>query len=380
MVGILSRIQFAFTVSFHFIFVPVSIGLIILVAIMETLYYKTNKEQYKRLSHFWSELFIISYAFGVVTGIAMSIQFGTNWANYSVFMGDIFGSPLALEALIAFFLESTFTGIWIFRRHKISPKFRLITVWLIMFGTTLSAVWIITANGFMQHPVGAINIGEKMLLSSFTEVVLNPYVWYIFVHNHLSALLLGGYLIISVSAWSLLKGKEEDRDDFKLSMKIGSITVFITALLLPITGHFYMNYIATVQPTKIQAIGGAIPLVQVSFALMVTLGMIFIAVGAYTTFFRKKFINSVPLLKFAVWSLPLPFITILAGWVVTEVGRQPWIVYGEMLVEDAVSNVPVEQVWFTLISIFIYYIVLAVLDVHLMTSRVKKGIANKGVK
>ncbi len=380
MVGLLSRIQFAFTIAFHFLFVPVSIGLIFLIAIFETLYFITDDEKYKRLSHFWSELFIISYAFGIVTGIAMTIQFGTNWANYSVFMGDIFGSPLALEALLAFFLESTFTGIWIFRRHKMSKLFRLITVYMITLGTTLSAIWIITANGFMQNPVGAINIGDKMQLVSFKEVVFNPYAWWMLLHNHVSAIMIGGFLVMSISAWSILRGKRKDKADFILSMKFGTWAVLITALMQPIIGNMYMKYIATVQPTKISAISGGSPIVQTAFGVMVILGLYFIALSIYTTFFREKFLNSVTMLKIVLWSLPLPFTAILAGWAVTEVGRQPWIVYGEMLVEDAISNVPVEQVWFSLISIVIYYGVLAFLNIHLMKSRVKKGIENKGVR
>ena len=380
MVGILSRVQFAFTIAFHFLFVPLSVGLIIFVAIFETIYFITGNEKYKLLSHFWSELFIISYAFGIVTGIAMTIQFGTNWANFSIFMGDVFGSPLALEALLAFFLESTFTGIWIFRRHKISSLFRLITVYMITLGTTLSAFWIITANGFMQHPVGAVNVGDKMELVSFKELSFNPYAWWIFIHNHVSAILLGGFLVVSVSAYLLLKGKKEEREAYITSIKFGTWVILITSILQPIIGNLNMKYIATVQPTKIAAISGGSPFVQSAFALMVILGILFIGLAIFTTFFRDKFLNNKVMLKVAVWMLPLPFITILAGWVVTEVGRQPWIVYGELLVSDAVSDVPVEQVWFSLISIMVYYFVLGLLNFYLMKSRIKEGFVYKGVR
>ncbi|MGL4382204.1 MAG: cytochrome ubiquinol oxidase subunit I, partial [Bacilli bacterium] len=180
MLEVLSRIQFAFTVAFHFIFVPLSIGLILLIAIFETLHYKKKNDEYRKLSDYFGNMFIVMYAVGIVTGIAMSLQFGTNWGAYSKFMGDVFGAPLALEALIAFFLESTFTGIYVFRRHNLSPKFRCVTAWLITFGTAISALWIITAAGFMHNPVG-YKLAEdqsQVILVNIFSVLLNPYAWY----------------------------------------------------------------------------------------------------------------------------------------------------------------------------------------------------------
>ncbi len=205
----LSRLQFAFTVMFHFLMVPLSIGLILLVFIFEALYYKTKDEKYKKQANFWGgNLFAINFIVGIVTGgITMEIQFGTNWAEYSKFMGDIFGSPLAFEALMAFFLESTFAGIWIFYRHKISAKFRLVTALMILIGTHVSAVWIITANGFMQNPVGyeLAADGSKVILTDFIALTLNPYALYMLIHTITSAYLLGAFFMLGVSGYHLLK-------------------------------------------------------------------------------------------------------------------------------------------------------------------------------
>ena len=171
----LSRLQFAFTIGFHFLMVPLSIGLIFITVIFEVMHWRTGNKKYLKQANFWGNLFAINFIVGIVTGITMEIQFGTNWAEYSKFMGDIFGSPLALEALLAFFLESTFAGIWIFYRHKISAKFRAITAIMIMIGTQISGIWIITANGFMQNPVGyeLAADGSKVLLTDFVALVTN---------------------------------------------------------------------------------------------------------------------------------------------------------------------------------------------------------------
>jgi cytochrome d ubiquinol oxidase subunit I len=162
MVEALSRIQFAFTIAFHFIFVPLTVGLILMILIFEIRYFFKGDENYRKISNYFSDIFLINYAFGIVTGIAMTVQFGTNWSQYTIAMGDVFGSPLILEAVVAFFLESTFNGIWLFRRNRLSRGLRLFTVSMIALGTTLSAVWIITANGFMQNPVGAFWNGSQM--------------------------------------------------------------------------------------------------------------------------------------------------------------------------------------------------------------------------
>lgn len=383
MVEILSRVQFALTIAFHFIFVPLTVGLILMIVVFEYKHFKTKDVKYQKLSNYFSDIFVINYAFGIVTGIAMTIQFGTNWGNYSVAMGDIFGSPLILEAVIAFFLESTFTGLWLFRRHTMGRGLRLVTVSMIAIGTTLSALWIITANGFMQNPVGATAIyfnGEfvKMRLDSFIDIVLNPYTWYMFFHNHLSAIILSGFVVLAISSWHLLKGKEEDKEAFKIAGKFAAWTVFVAGVLIAITGSQYLNFLNLVQPDKVDMItavttGGLKTVVRIAFGVMISLGFTFILFSLYTVIFYKKYTISPTLQKYFIYLVPFPYIAIIAGWMVTEMGRQPWIIYDIMYVADGISNVPVSQVWFSVISITVFYALLFVMDYTLTINRIKKG-------
>ncbi len=382
MVEVLSRIQFAFTAAFHFLFVPLTIGLIILILIFEFRYYRKDDLRFKKLSDYFSDIFLINYAFGIVTGFAMTVQFGTNWANYSVAMGDIIASPLALEALVAFFLEATFTGIWIFRRNRISKKLRLITLSMIAIGTSLSAIWIITANGFMHNPVGASWDGTKMVLENFGAIVFNPYAWYMLIHNHLSAIILAAFVMLAISSYHL-KNKEKNQEEFKIAAKYAAITILVVGILIPITGNFYMSFVNTVQPAKIEMISGVsaerlAPLVNFSFLTMVSLGGIFIALGLYTVIFFDRYTKSKTLQKIYMYLVPLPYIAITAGWIVTEVGRQPWVIYNIMKTKDAISNVAVEQVWFSLISIFVFYVILYLMDYKLTIDRIKKGFVESG--
>jgi len=374
MVEILSRIQFAFTVGFHFLFVPLSIGLIFLVCIYEYKYLKSKDFKYKHLSEFYGDMFVINYAFGIVTGITMSLQFGTNWSAYSIYMGDVFGAPLVFEAMIAFFLESTFTGLWIFKKNKMSNRLRFITVLLIFIGTNFSALWIITANGFMQNPVGYALAadGSRVLVENFKEIIFNPYAWYMLVHNNISAILLGSYFVLGIGAYRYLKIDKESQEakTFELGFKPANILLVITSLLMPAVGFSYFNYIVPIQSTKIDAISGGSPFVTISFGLMVGLGTFFIFYSIYTLIFFKRFMNSPVMQKFYLWTFPLPYIAILAGWIVAEVGRQPYVVYGLMLTNDAVSNVPVMQVWFSLITIFVMYAILAVGCIYLIKKRI----------
>lgn len=379
MVEILSRLQFALTIAFHFVFVPLTVGLIILVLIFEIRYFRKKDERFKILSNYFSDIFLINYAFGIVTGIAMTVQFGTNWGNFSIVMGEIFGSPLLLEAIIAFFLESTFNGIWFFRKNQLSRKLRLVVVSMITIGTTLSAVWIITANGFMHNPVGATWDGTRMVLENFAAIVFNPYAWYMLIHNHTSAILLAGFVVLAISSWQLLKGKEEDKEIFKIAARYGTWTILITAILLPVIGNSYLAFINTVQPAKVDMItgvtsGGLHTLVRISFSVMVGLGFLFLGFGIYTTIFRKKFEASPTLQSLYIKLVPLPYIAIIAGWIVTEVGRQPWLIYNIMRTSEGVSDVPVAQVWFSIISISVFYVILFVMDYVLTISRIKKGI------
>lgn len=377
---VLSRVQFGMTIAFHFIFVPLTVGLILIIVLFEARYYMTDDVKFKKLSNYFSDIFLINYVFGIVTGIAMTIQFGTNWAGYSYAMGEVFGSPLVLEAIMAFFLESTFTGIWLFRRNKISKKFRLTVVSMIALGTTLSALWIITANGFMQNPVGALWDGDKMVLVNFAKIAFNPYAWHMFLHNHLSAIILSGFAVLAISSWHLLKGKEEHKEMFKTAGKYAAWVLLVSSVLIPISGSSYLTYLTPLQPAKVDMItsglemGGLATVVNFAFGFMVTTGTLYVVISLYTVIYYKRFTESPTLQKIYMYLVPLPYLTILSGWMVTEMGRQPYIIYNYMLVSEGISDVPVSQVWFSVISIAVFYIILFAMDYVLTINRIKKGI------
>ena len=212
---ILARIQFASTTLFHFIFVPLSIGLVFIIAIMQTLYVVKKKEVYKKMTQFWGKFFLINFAVGIVTGIIQEFQFGMNWSNYSRFMGDVFGAPLAIEALLAFFLESTFIGLWVFGWDKLPKKLHLACIWLVSIGTMLSAFWILAANSFMQNPVGYAIRNGRAETTDFFAVITNPKLLVAFPHVIFGALATGAFFVVGISAWYFLK--KRDLDFFKRS-------------------------------------------------------------------------------------------------------------------------------------------------------------------
>jgi len=208
MTVLLSRWQFAVTILYHFLFVPLTIGLAFLVAVMQTLAYRRGDQDWDRLARFFGRLFLINFALGVVTGIVQEFQFGMNWANYSVFVGNIFGAPLAIEGLLAFFMESTFIGLWIFGRNWLSPRLHLLSIWMVSIGTILSGLFILTANAWMQRPVGYKIVGHKALLVDFWALFENSTLWAEFAHTILAAIVTGAMFVLGVSAWHLLKGRQ----------------------------------------------------------------------------------------------------------------------------------------------------------------------------
>jgi cytochrome d ubiquinol oxidase subunit I len=247
----LSQLQFAATTVYHFFFVPLTLGLSVLVAIMETLYVTSGDETYRRMTKFWGKLFLINFAMGVVTGIVMEFQFGMNWANYARFVGDIFGAPLAIEALLAFFLESTFLGLWIFGWDKISKKLHAITIWLVAIGSNLSALWILVANSFMQHPVGFEIQGTRAVMTDFGALLSNPYVWNQFPHTVLGGFTTGAFFILGISAYHLIRKNQEEffNKSFKLAAIFGTAAILLTILV----GDAQTKYMIRTQPMKIAA-------------------------------------------------------------------------------------------------------------------------------
>ena len=251
---ILARIQFASTTLFHFIFVPLSIGLVFIIAIMQTLYVVKKKEVYKKMTQFWGKFFLINFAVGIVTGIIQEFQFGMNWSNYSRFMGDVFGAPLAIEALLAFFLESTFIGLWVFGWDKLPKKLHLACIWLVSIGTMLSAFWILAANSFMQNPVGYALRNGRAETTDFFAVITNPKLLVAFPHVIFAALATGAFFVVGISALNFLK--KRDLDFFKRSVTIGLIVGIISSLGIAFSGHSQSTYLMAAQPMKMAAAEG----------------------------------------------------------------------------------------------------------------------------
>ncbi|ACI21129.1 MULTISPECIES: cytochrome ubiquinol oxidase subunit I [Thermodesulfovibrio] len=424
---LLSRLQFAATAAFHFIFVPLTLGLSILVAYMETKYVRTGDKDYLRMAKFWGRLFVINFALGVVTGITMEFQFGMNWAEYSRYVGDIFGSPLAIEATVAFFLESTFLGVWIFGWNKISPKLHALSIWLVALATNLSALWILIANGWMQHPVGYVINNNRAEMVDFWAVVTNAYGLLKFAHTVLSGWVVAGFFVLGISAYHLLNKNETEF--FKKCLKIGAIFALVSSILVAAVGDFHAKEVAHTQPTKlaameslwntttnapmylllipdpeneknsVEAIGipsmlsilagkkeikglkefspserPPVTLTFVSFRLMVGLGFLFILLTLLVLIKFRYIENSTIFLKLLLWSIPLPYIAGQLGWIVAEVGRQPWIVYGLLKTTDAVSKaVEPSQVLASLIGFTVFYGALGIIDIYLLAKYARKG-------
>ena len=428
-VVLLSRLQFAAATMFHFLFVPLTLGLSILIAYMETKYVRTGDEIYLSMTKFWGKLFLINFAVGVVTGITLEFQFGTNWSRYSEYVGDIFGSLLAIEATTSFFLESTLLGVWIFGWKKLSKKAHATVMWLVALAGSFSALWILMANGWMQHPVGYVMRNGRAELESFAAVVTNKFGILEFFHTVSSAYVLGAFFVMGISAYHLLK--KQHIEFFTRSFKIALVFGLASSLFVAIIGDAHGVHVSEVQPAKLAAMEshwetttrapihlfaipdekneknlieiGSIPgllsllghhdfnaevkglkdipkderppvmLTFVSFRLMVGLGTLFILLTLVGLVRRNRLVDSPNFLKIMLFSIPLPYIAIEAGWVLAEVGRQPWIVYGLMKTSDAVSPIAGSQVLFSLIAFILLYSFLGAVGFYLIFINAKKG-------
>ena len=251
-VVLLARLQFAITTVYHFFFVPLTLGLSILVAIMETQYVRTGDEIYKKMTKFWGKLFLINFAMGVVTGIVQEFQFGMNWSGYARFMGDIFGAPLAIEALLAFYLESVFLGVWIFGWDKLSKRAHAAVMWLVAIGSNISALWILVANSFMQQPVGYVLRNGRAEMESFFALLGNGHVWVQWPHVFTSALATTGFFVAGISAYHLLRGSDHV-EVFRRSFRISILYGAVGTLLVILVGHTQAQYMTTIQPMKMAA-------------------------------------------------------------------------------------------------------------------------------
>ncbi|GHT76776.1 cytochrome d ubiquinol oxidase subunit I [Bacteroidia bacterium] len=498
-----SRAQFALTAMFHWMFVPLTLGLGLIMAIMESLYYRTKKEKWKRTAKFWMKIFGINFAVGVATGIILEFEFGANWSNYSWFVGDIFGAPLAIEGIFAFFMEATFIAVMYFGWEKVSKGFHLASTWLTVGGATLSAVWILVANAWMQFPVGMDFNPDTVRneMTDFWAVALSPVAWTKFLHTVISSWMLGAAVVIGISSWFLLKKREMI---FSLdSIRVASVVGIAGIIISVISGDTSANQIAEKQPMKLAAMEGLyeggngvglvgigvltpekqyndtkdpfifnisipnmlsflvtrdfngyvpgindlvaggydtpngpapsiedriaqgkaaqnalteyrnakkennetvatealqvldkniasfgygyfnspadaippVPLVFYSFRVMVILAgfffLLFIVVWWYS--YKRKIVNTQWLQYVCLWSIPLAYICSQAGWIVAEVGRQPWAIQDILPVQAAVSNLETSSVQVTFFLFLALFSTLLIAELSILVKQIKIG-------
>ena len=425
----LSRLQFAVATYFHFLFVPLTLGLSLLVAIMQTKWYRTGDEDYLRMTKFWGKLFLINFAIGVVTGITLEFQFGTNWSRYSIFVGDVFGSLLAIEATSAFFLESTFLAVWFFGWDRISKKLHLASIWLVAIGSNLSAFWILAANAWMQSPVGYEIRNGRAELTDFLAVIFQPFEVLEFIHTIGGAYILAGFFVLGISAWHLLRRNEQTF--FRKSFSLAAVWTLVFALFEVLQGHMNAEILHHKQPMKLAAMeahwetkaGAPMHLILwpdaenernsvealtvpsllsilanydpdtevkglksvppadrppvlptfLAFRAMVGLAFVFIALSAWAVLKRGDPEGSPLLLKLLVLAIPLPYLANELGWTVAEIGRQPWIVYGVMRTSDAVSPIAGSQVAASAVAFIVVYTLLGAANFYLLVKYARRG-------
>ncbi|MET8335968.1 cytochrome ubiquinol oxidase subunit I [Streptosporangium canum] len=438
----LSRWQFGITTVYHFLFVPLTIGLSIIVAGFQTAWHRTGKPAYLRLTKFWGKLFLINFAMGVVTGIVQEFQFGMNWSDYSRFVGDVFGAPLAMEGLMAFFLESTFLGLWIFGWDKLSPRLHLATIWVAAIGTNLSAYFILAANSWMQHPVGyRLNpVTGRAELTDIWAVLTNSTTLVTFPHVIFGAFVTAGAFVAGVSAWHLLRKK--DVELFRVSARMAMTVTLVASIGVALSGHWQAQIMTEQQPMKMAAAealwedetsagfslfavgdvengrnhinlqipyglsllstntldghvegvndiqaryeaaygpGDYTPVVGIaywSFRLMIGFGMLaaLLALAGLWATRRGRLPDNPWFHRLAILGIGLPFLANSMGWIFTEMGRQPWTVFGIMRTAAAVSpGVDVTEVAITLVGFTLVYAVLAVVEIRLLLKFIRIG-------
>jgi cytochrome bd ubiquinol oxidase subunit I len=438
-----ARWQFGITTVYHFLFVPLTIGLAFLVAVMQTLWVRTRERDYLRMTRLFGKLFLVNFAMGVATGIVQEFQFGMNWSSYSRYVGDVFGAPLAIEGLLAFFMESTFLGLWIFGWGRLPEKLHLATIWLVALGTNLSAIFILAANSWMQHPVGYhVNLATgRAEMTDFLALLGNPTLLVTYPHTALASLLTGALFVMAVSAWYLLRGRETEL--FRRASTIGLVFALVGSLGVVLSGHAQAQVMTQQQPMKMAAAealyqtqkdapfslfaigtpdgsrllldvtvphalsvlatntwdgevkgiddvqaeetaaygpGSYTPVIPVtywSFRLMVLAGFLLAALAVWGLVLARlgRLAGSRWFNRLAIPAVALPFLASSLGWIFTEMGRQPWVVYGLLRTAAGVSpSVGALMVVATLAGFTLLYGVLAVLDGWLMLRVARTGL------
>lgn len=395
----LARLQFAATTGIHWLFVILTMGLVPIVAIMHTRAAFTRDPAQRavreRMTRFWGQLYVINYAVGIVTGLVMEFQFGLSWSGLSKFAGNVFGAPLALETLIAFFAESTFLGMWIFGWGRLRRGVHVTLIWLVALTAYASGYWILIANGFMQHPVGYEVRDGVAYLTDFAALLTNSSALVALLHLSLGALTTGGVFIAGISAWHFLKGTEETAL-FRSSMKLGLWISTVASFFVVIVGEMQRPIIERTQPMKDAVLensgvaelqaqlvkehgpGNYVPwqdTMRVSMDVMTLIGntVSTITLIALILLWKDRLLRW----RWASWilvaTIPFPFIASVGGWVVREVGRQPWIVYGQLTVEDALSHVGKTSLLLSCALFITIFLALAVTNWTLITKFARRG-------
>lgn len=391
----LARLQFALTAGAHFLFVALTLGLATLVAVVQTRATLTRSPLHMRMTRYWGQLYIINYAMGIVTGIVMEFQFGLSWSGLTEFAGNVFGASLAIETLVAFFIESTFLGLWIFGWDRLNRWAHLALIWVVTLTAYASAFWILISNGFLQNPVGYRLANGVMELVDFGALVSNPAALVAFGHVLGGAMIVGGFFMAGVSAYHLRK-RTAEQDFFRKSLRIG-IAVALPATLA--TAAFGGMGFETLQPTKVAAWRGDTAMLAQAQADMVAkhgpgdylpsvgwvqgAGMTMMTLFALMLFFSgASFLLMLfkPAVRgFRIWHwlltamIPVPFVSMIAGWIFREMGRQPWAVYGLLTTSDAVSHVTAGQLRISLIVFTSVFGVLILINYWLLARQARRG-------
>jgi cytochrome d ubiquinol oxidase subunit I len=395
----LARVQFALTASVHFLFVIVTLGLVTIVAITQTRFVRTGDPVYERMTRFWGLLYVINYAVGIAVGLVMEFQLGLNWGGLSRLTGDVFGAPLALETLVAFVLESTLLGMWIFGWARLGRRLHLALIWGVAITAYVSAFWVLVANAWLQHPVGyELTADGSARLTSFGALLGNGSLWFALGHVLFAALLTGGFVMIGISAYHVLKS-HPDQLFWAKSLRTGVWAAFVGSLFAVGFGFAQFGTIVAYQPTKLGTDGEdelierfvaqfgpgdyeppewiGVPL---GFMILIGQGLFFVMLITLPLLYRdilsRHVIGKIALV-FLTLMVPLPFAAAILGWLVREVGRQPWAAYGLLKTSDAVSTVDVGALRLSFAGFAVLLVGLAVIDWWLLARHAMRGPGNE---
>lgn len=371
----LARLQFALTAGAHFLFVSLTLGLATVIAVMQTRATVGRSEIHARMTRFWGRLYVTNYAMGILTGLVMEFQLGLSWSGLTHFAGNVVGASLAMETLVAFFVESTFLGLWIFGWDKLNRWAHLAAIWVVTLTAYASAYWVLVANGFMQHPVGAEPGPDGLRLTDAAAVLTNPSTLQAFWHVLAGALVTAGFFLAGVSAWHLLR-RTPEQEFFGRSLRIGVFVASPALFLSAATGGRQLQLIEEIQPHKWEAFSGGSGLARIGALLMLM---------AFAAMFFFSFLNVALALSRRVivtaraWhvaliaALPLPYVAMLSGWVFREVGRQPWVVDGLLTTRDALSDVSPAAIRFSFVTFVGVFALLIAVNGWLLARQARRG-------